>query len=46
MHEYAKFMNDLVSKNRFVSFEKDERLKHCGFITIRSIVHEKEDMEL
>ncbi|KAK4729927.1 hypothetical protein R3W88_022915 [Solanum pinnatisectum] len=43
MPEYAKFMNDLVTKKRAVSFEDDDRLQHCSYIATRSLVQKKED---
>ncbi|KAK4717977.1 hypothetical protein R3W88_016315 [Solanum pinnatisectum] len=43
MPKYAKFMMDLVTKKRAVSFEDDERLQHCSVIATRSLVQKKED---
>ncbi|XP_049372488.1 uncharacterized protein LOC125837397 [Solanum verrucosum] len=43
MPGYAKFMKDLVTKKRDVSFENDERLQHCSAISTRSLVQHKED---
>ncbi|XP_049410592.1 uncharacterized protein LOC125873776 [Solanum stenotomum] len=43
MPGYAKFMKDLVTKKRVVSYENDERLKHCSAIATRSLVQKKED---
>ena len=43
MPGYAKFMKDLVTKKRSVTFEDDDRLQHCSAITIRSPVQKKED---
>ncbi|KAK4707400.1 hypothetical protein R3W88_033046 [Solanum pinnatisectum] len=43
MTGYAKFMKDLVTKKRVVSFENDERLQHCSAISTRSLVQKKED---
>ena len=40
---YAKFMNDLVTKKRLVTFGDDYRLQHCSAITKRSLVQKKED---
>ena len=40
---YAKFMKDLVTKKRLVTFEDDDRLQHCSAIAIRSLVQKKED---
>ena len=38
MPGYEKFMNDLVTKNRSVTFEDDDRMQHCSVIAIRSLV--------
>ncbi|KAK4733964.1 hypothetical protein R3W88_008225 [Solanum pinnatisectum] len=43
MPRYVKFMKDLVTKKRAVSFENDERLQHCSAIATRSLVQKKED---
>ncbi|KAK4706807.1 hypothetical protein R3W88_033639 [Solanum pinnatisectum] len=43
MPRYAKFMKDLVTKNRDVSFEDDDRLQHCSAIVTRSLLQKKED---
>ncbi|KAK4737267.1 hypothetical protein R3W88_000964 [Solanum pinnatisectum] len=43
MPGYAKFMKDLVTKKRAVSFENGERLQHCSAISTRSLVQKKED---
>ncbi|KAK4737546.1 hypothetical protein R3W88_001243 [Solanum pinnatisectum] len=43
MPEYVKFMKDLVTKKRSVSFEDDDRLQHCSVISTRSLVQKKED---
>ena len=40
---YAKFMKDLVTKKRLVTFEDDDRLQHCSAIATRSLVQKKED---
>ena len=40
---YAKFMKDLVTKKRSVTFEDDDRLQHCSAIATRSLVQKKED---
>ena len=45
MPGYAKFMKDLVTKKRSVTFEDDDRLQHCSAITTRSLVQKKEDPE-
>ncbi|XP_015167282.1 uncharacterized protein [Solanum tuberosum] len=43
MHGYAKFMKDLVTTKRAVSFEDDNKLQHCSAFAIRSLVQKKED---
>ncbi|KAK4707467.1 hypothetical protein R3W88_032959 [Solanum pinnatisectum] len=43
MPGYAKFMKDLVTKKRAVSFEDDDRSQHCSVIATRSLVQKKED---
>ena len=43
MSGYAKFMKDLVTKKRSVTFEDDDRLHHCSAIDTRSLVQKKED---
>ena len=40
---YAKFMKDLLSKKRSVTFEDDDRLQHCSAIATTSLVQKKED---
>ena len=40
---YAKFMTDLVTKKRSVTFEDDDRMKNCSAIATRSVVQKKED---
>ncbi|TMW83147.1 hypothetical protein EJD97_002751, partial [Solanum chilense] len=40
---YPKFMKDLVTKKRSVTFEDDDRLQHCSAIPTRSLVQIKED---
>ena len=40
---YAKFMKDLVTKKRSVTFENDDRMQHCSAIAARSFVQKKED---
>ncbi|XP_049405192.1 uncharacterized protein LOC125868617 [Solanum stenotomum] len=44
MPRYAKLMNDLVTKQRAVSFENDERLQHCSATSTRSLVKKKKDL--
>ena len=43
MSGYAKFMNDLVTKKRSVTFEDDDRLQHCSAISTRSLIQKKEN---
>ena len=43
MTGYAKFMKDLVTKKRSVTFEDDYRMQHCSAISTRSVVQKKED---
>ena len=43
MPGYAKFMKDLVTKKRSVTFENDDRPHHCSAIATRSLVQKKED---
>ena len=44
MPGYAKFMKDLVTKKRSVTFEDDDdSLQHCSAIATRSLVQKKED---
>ncbi|KAK4737564.1 hypothetical protein R3W88_001261 [Solanum pinnatisectum] len=43
MPGYAKFMKDLVTKKRDVSFENEDKLQHCSDIATRSLVQKKED---
>ena len=38
MPSYAKFMKDLVTKKRSVTFEDDDRMQHCNVIATRSLV--------
>ena len=40
---YAKFMKDLVTKKRSITFKDDDRLYHCNAITTRYLVQKKED---
>ncbi|KAK4708637.1 hypothetical protein R3W88_029562 [Solanum pinnatisectum] len=42
MPGYAKFMKDMVTKKREVSFEDDDRLQHYSAIATRSLVQKKE----
>ena len=43
MSGYAKFMKDLVTKKRSVTFEDNDRLQHCSAIATKSLVQKKED---
>ena len=43
MPGYAKFMKDLVTKKRSVTFKDDDRLQHCSAIATRSLIQKKED---
>ncbi len=37
MPGYAKFIKDLVTKKRAMSFEDDDKLQHCSAIATRSL---------
>ena len=41
MPGYAKFMKDLITKKRSVTFEDDDRMKHCSAIATRCLVQKK-----
>lgn len=43
IHSYAKFMKDLVTKERFFSYEADKKLQHRRAIATRSLVPNKDD---
>ena len=43
MPGYAKFMKDMVTKKRSVTFEDDGRLQHFSVIATRSLVLKNED---
>ena len=43
MPGYTKFMKDLVTKKRSVTFEDDDRMQYCSAIATRSLVQKKED---
>ena len=45
MPGYAKFIKDLVTKKRLVTFEDDNRIQHCSAIATRSLVQKKEDSD-
>ena len=38
MPSYAKFMKDLVTKKRSITFVDDDRMQHCSAIDTRSLV--------
>ena len=38
----AKFMKDLVTKKRSVTFEYYDKMQHCNAIATRSLVQKKE----
>ena len=38
---YAKFIKNMVTKKRSVSFEDDDRMQHCTAIATRSLVQKK-----
>ena len=42
MPGYAKFMKDLITKKRSVTFEDDDRMQHCTAIATTSLVQNKE----
>ena len=41
MTGYAKFMKDLVTNKRLVTFEDDDRPQHCSANATRSLVQKK-----
>ena len=43
MPGYAKFMKDMVTIKRSITFEDDDRIQHCSAIATRSLVQRKED---
>ena len=43
MPDYTKFMKDMVTKKRSVSFENDDWMQHCNAIATKSLVQKKED---
>ena len=43
MPGYVKFMKDLITKKRSVTFEDDDRMKHCSAISTTSLVQKKND---
>ena len=44
MTGYAKFMKDLVTNKRSVTFEDDDQMQHCSAIATRSLVQKKENL--
>ena len=44
MPGYEKFMKDLVTKERSVTFEDDDQMQHCSAIATRSLVQKKENL--
>ena len=43
MAEYAKYIKDMVTKKRQLSFEYDEKMQHCSVIDKTSLMQKKED---
>ena len=43
MPGYAKFIKDLVTNKRLVTFEDNDRMQHYSAIATRSLVQKKED---
>ena len=43
MPDYAKFMKDMVTKKRSLTFEDDDRMQHCSAIATRSLIQKKKD---
>jgi len=43
MPGYAKFMKDLVTNKRSVTFEDENRIQHCSAIATTSLVQKKND---
>ena len=41
MPGYAKFMKNLVTKKKSVTFQDDDRMQHCSAIVTRSLVQKK-----
>lgn len=44
MPVYAKFMKDVVTKNRTMSFDPMDNLHHCSAIFSLSLIKKKEDL--
>ncbi|XP_055836409.1 uncharacterized protein LOC129905048 [Solanum dulcamara] len=45
MSGYAKFMKDVITNKRMVSFQPVDNLHHCIAIATRSLVKKKEDLD-
>ena len=43
MPSYAKFIKDLVTKKRSVTFEDNDRMQHCSATSTGSLTQKKED---
>ena len=43
MSDYDNSIKDIVTKNRCVSFEDDDRIKNCSAIDTRSLLQKKKD---
>ena len=43
MPRFVKFMKDMVTKNRFMSFEDDNEFQHYSDIATRSLVQKNDD---
>ena len=43
MPGYAKFMKDLVTNKRLVTFEDNDRMQHYSAIATRSLIQKRED---
>ena len=44
MPGYVKFMKDMVTNNRSVSFKDDDRMQYCSAIATSSLVQKEEDL--
>ena len=43
MPDYDKFMKDIITNKRSISFEDDDQMQHCSAIATRSLAQKKED---
>ena len=43
MPDYTKFMKDLVTKKRSITFEDDDRMQYCIAIATRYLVQKKKN---